>query len=447
MARKGQRVFKPIATPLEDEIPFTYQVVGKPEWFETAFDPGAVLPEERIVINSMSDLDPVKARVETWPAQGVDTETTGPYYTDDKGYSMNPVNPDCKIVTLQIGSEDHVFVIDPDLSDEFKGTLESQKHLHLAHHWLYDFKWLKVKKEIHPLRLYCSMLAEQVLTAGKMGTKVGLADCSRRYEPNYIISKAIRSMFVHLNEGRMSREMVRYAARDIPLLFPLLREQAKELERLNLKQTAQLEFDVIPCTAEMEIGGVFLNTTKLQLLIKYWIERQEEMEAKIINLYSDRRKQMGSVNFIIPELKEVFDLGSNKEKIEALKKIGIDLDDVKRATLMTVDDPIAKLMGEYSAITKMTSTYGDNMLQKINENTNRWHPRFAQMGSGASEGDAQGRDSKETTATGRYVSDAQQFPRKAERYSLESDPDVRDAALEQFADLISQLQTPEEKAA
>jgi DNA polymerase I-like protein with 3'-5' exonuclease and polymerase domains len=448
MARKGQRTFEPTATPLEDAIPLSYTLVGTQEWFDTAFDPDAFDPEQQLLVSSPADLAEPKEWLSKRPLLGVDTETTGPYFSDDKGYAMNPVNPDTRIVTLQVGDESHVWVIDPALIEEFREPLESTKHLHLAHHWLYDFKWLLVKNKIHILRMYCSMLVEQLLTAGKMGIKVGLADCSRRYEPNFIISKAVRSLFIHLNEGKMSREMIRYAARDIPLLFPVFREQCKQIDRLKLKTIAQLEFDVVPCTAEMEIGGVFLDTVKLQLLIKYWLERQDEMEKKIISLYSERRKAMGRVNFIIPELNEVFDLDSNKAKMEALKKIGIELDDVKRVTLLTVDDPIAKLLGEYSNVTKMTSTYGENMLQKINEYTGMWHPRFAQMGSGASEGDAQGRDSKETTATGRYVSDAQQFPRKQERYALETDPDVRAEVVSRFADIISQYQAKfEEKAA
>lgn len=440
MARQGQRVFEPVATPLEDQIPLDYTLVGTEEWFNTAFEPNAFDSGQCLVAGDLAGVKIVREFLLDEKVHGNDTETTGPYFSADKGYAMNPVNPDTRIVTLQMGTEEKVWVIDPALIPFFKDILESTSHLHLAHHWLYDFKWLLVKNGIHPLRMYCSMLVEQLLTAGKMGAKVGLADCCRRYDPHFIISKAIRSMFIHLNDGRMSREMVRYAARDVPLLFPVFREQVKQIDRLKLKTIAQLEFDVVPCTAEMEIGGVFLDSEKLQLLIKYWVDRQKEMGDRIIDLYSDRRKKMGRVNFIIPELNEVFDLDSNKAKLEALKKIGIELDDVKRATLQTVDDPIAKLLGEYSRVTKMTSTYGENMLQKISEYTGMWHPRFAQMGSGASEGDTQGRDNKETTATGRFVSDAQQFPRKQEIYALEADPEVRAEVVSRFAGILSQYQ-------
>jgi hypothetical protein len=86
------------------------------------------------------------------------------------------------------------------------------------------------------------------------------------------------------------------------------------------------------------------------------------------------------------------------------------------------------------------------MLQKINPFTGMWHPRFAQMGSGEMEA-ASGRDNTTTTATGRYVSDAQQFPRKAERYAREKDFALVARVRNHFAAQIAQLKNPEEKAA
>jgi DNA polymerase I-like protein with 3'-5' exonuclease and polymerase domains len=443
MARKGPRTFEPISYPLEDEIPVNYTVVGTQSWFDTAFEPEAVSLDERSVISDPSQLASIKEWLDKRQIHGIDTETTGPYKPNDKVYSMNPVNPDARIVLLQIGDESHVWVIDPALIGEFKDHIESTKHLHLAHHWLYDFKFLLTKNNIHPRRMYCSMLAQQSLTAGRVGSKVGLADCARQYSPYYLISKAVRSLFIDLNNGKMSREMIQYAARDIPLLFPVYREQVKEIARHKLGKIVQLEFDVIPCTAEMELGGVYLDTDKLALLIKYWVDRQDKLGTKIIDEYNLRRKKIGKPNFIIPELDEVFDLGSNKDKLEALKKIGITLDDVKRATLLSVDDTIARDMGEYSGITKMTSTYGDNLLRKINETTGRWHPRFAQMGQGAGEGDSSDSgEEKETTATGRYVSDAQQFPRKKENClytSLETEGGLLEEAMDHFSIIIKGL--------
>jgi DNA polymerase I-like protein with 3'-5' exonuclease and polymerase domains len=442
MARGKARVFEPVSTPLQDLISVDYTVVGTKAWFDQAFEPDSLLPEEcYLVENPEIDLVPIREALWKERILGADTETTGPIVKGDKGYSMNPVNEDTRVVLLQLGTEDKVWLIEPSLIPHFKDILESDRILHLLHHALYDFKFLLVKYGIHLVRIYCSMLSEQAITAGKMGMKVGLADCFRRYPDYGLISKAVRSQFVQLNNGRMNREMVYYAARDIPILFPVFREQVKDLKRLKLEDTAKLEFDVIACTAEMEVKGVYLDIPKLSFLIKYWLQRQVEMEKEILQLYDAEVKKNGnSSNFIIPELMDVFDLGSNAQKIAALRSLGFELDDVKRSTLLTLNDPIARMLGEYSNVTKWTSTYGENMMQKINAFSGRWHPRFAQMGSGVNEGDS-GRDNKETTATGRYVSDAQQFPRKADRYWKEEDPEIKAEVCSHFAQEISRAES------
>jgi len=365
---------------------------------------------------------------------------------------MNPINEGCRIVLLQIGNEDLVWLIEPAFIGEFKDVLENTDQLHLAHNWAYDFKWLLVKYKIHPLRLYCSMLAEQLLTAGMLGIKVGLSDCASEYEPYNLVSKAVRSMFIHLDGGKITRNMVKYAVRDIPLLFPVYRGQLKELIRedpdstskdpacRSFKKVAQLEFDNIPVAVEMETGGILLDQVKLKQMILYWRRRQAAVEKKILNLYTKRVKGARKVS-ILPEewWREVFNLKSNKDKLEAINNIlDTDLKDVKRATLLAANDELTGLLADYSNILKNTSTYGKNILDKINKKTGLLYPRFAQMGFGSAGED--GRNNKETTATGRWVGDVQQFPRKSDgRYSRMCDPIEEAAVLDYFADAISEI--------
>jgi len=439
--------FELVSTPLESEIDTPFTVVGTQQWFDTAFEEDAVFEDEQVVISDPSQLEPIVEQARSLDIIGVDTETTGPYHSEDKGYALNPINEDCRIVLLQLGNEDHVWLIEPALIDAFKGVLENPCQLHLAHNWEYDFKWLLVKNQIHPRRLYCSMLAEQLLTAGLLGRKVGLADCARDYPPYNIISKAIRSGFVRLGDGQMTRQMVEYAARDISLLFPVYRGQIKELERLELNKVAQLEFDNIQVAVEMETGGFNIDQQKLGMLINHWKDRQLALKEQILELYSEREGSARKLSFF-PEWSKGFDLNSNKDKLDALKRIGVPLKDVKRATLLASGDEIAILLAEYSNITKMTSTYGDNLLKKINKKTGRIYPRFAQMGFGSAGGD--GRDNTETTATGRWVGDAQQYPRKSDgQYADPFSEEEKVAIMAKFADLIANInakQAQEEKA-
>src|ERR1700722_10282165 len=213
------------SVPPEDGIEVNFTLVGSPHWFDTAFEPDAVFDDERIVISDDAQLKPIVAQARSMKLIGVDTETTGDCKVGDKGFTMNPNNVGTRIVLLQLGDEDQVWLIEPALIEHFREVLESDDQLHLAHNWAYDFKWLLVKNHIHPRRLYCTMLAEQLLTAGRLGYKVGLADCARKYKPHNLVSKAVRSKFADLGDGKMTREMVEYAVRDIPLMFPVYQGQ------------------------------------------------------------------------------------------------------------------------------------------------------------------------------------------------------------------------------
>lgn len=54
--------FEPVATPLEDEVPVTFQLVGSQQWFDNDFEPGAVWEAEKIVISNPVHLQPLIAR-------------------------------------------------------------------------------------------------------------------------------------------------------------------------------------------------------------------------------------------------------------------------------------------------------------------------------------------------------------------------------------------------
>lgn len=445
----------PVCTPLEMHVPLEYIIVGRQEWLDTAWEPGAWNAEEVLRISSVSDLAPIKEFLDGEPVHGIDTETTGRLIKGDKNYSMNPSNPDTRMVLFQIGNQDKVYIIQPELVAEFKAWLESEKHLHLLQNAIYDFKWLLVKYAVHMQRIYCTMLAEQVLTAGLLSTKVGLADIARRREPHWLINKAVRESFIGLDDEKrkLTREMAYYSARDIVLLFPVMRDQIKWLTHWQLLPTAQDEFNVIYPTAEMEIEGVTLSLPVMHQIIEYWSQYELDLAEKIFAIFGQLKNQKGdSVDGIFPEVGHIFNLKSGRAKLDALRDIDIDLDNIKRDSLKEVSRneikgkdftplqrQLATLLAEFSKVTKMTTTYGKNMVDKINETTGRWHPHFKQLGSGEEEGRKSG-DDKSTIATGRFSSDAQQFPKPKELYAPVIRIDELNHVKGMFAEKIAALQ-------
>jgi hypothetical protein len=458
-AQKRGRTTGPISTPLEHYVPVEWTVVGRQNWLDGAWEPGALEDDRQIVISNSGDLAPVKTFLDGLRTVGADTETAGPYKAGDKGYSMNPLNPDTRVVLLQIGNMDRVYLVQPDLIPEFKTYLESDKVLHVGHNLIYDFKWLLVKYGIHMQRLYCSMLAEQLLTAGLMGMRVGLADSVRRRAPFWIINKAVRNTFIHLDhkfgcpdcEGgfdkRLSHEMGYYAARDIALLFPLMREQLTELKHWQLQRVAQVEFDIIPATSEMELQGVDLSLPVMRQIIEYWSQRERELAEEFFKIYHEERKRTGNAPVgIMADLDMGFNLKSNAAKLQAMRELDIDLDDIRRDTLKEASKDkditpeqrrLLLISAEISNVFKMTTTYGKNMVDKVSPVTGRWHPRFKQLGSGEEEGRKSGGDDKSTIATGRFSSDAQQFPKPKELFAPVMNPKELQHVLLHFATEIA----------
>lgn len=416
-ARRG-KYLGPRSRPLEEYYDIDFKVFGTPEWIASSFPPGMLTDKQVVPVRSSSDLLDIKSYLSSQPRLGVDTETTGA----DKRSGLDPRHAESRIILLQIGTPELACLVQPELIPEFRQVLESEDVIHILQNAVYDFKYILYKYSIHMNRMVDTMLNEQLLTSGLMGVSVSLEEIARKYPPHRIISKEIRKQFMSFS-GVFDWKMTYYGARDINLLFPAESEQRKLLTKWKMEQAAQDEYDVIPCTAMMELGGVHFDVRVLQLSLTYWYARREQLENEILDLYDRQIKEAGKdVLFLLPEMKNVFDLQSNSQKLEALRSLGFEIDDVRRDTLEEMNTPIADLLGEYSEVMKIVSTYGENLISRIDPVTGLFYPEFHQLGSGDIESK---KAKKETIATGRYSSDFQQLPRPVPRYSrLASDEEA-----------------------
>lgn len=268
------------------------------------------------------------------------------------------------------------------------------------------------------------MLAEQLLSAGYVGTKVGLEDLARKYPPHYVTYKITRDKFINFKEGdKFTREMLYYAARDVYELFPVYEGQLPELKKFHLNTAAHDEFSCIPVTADMELTGITLDEQLLLLTKSFYQERQDEIEKGAIKAYNKEiqekglRKKKGQQLTVMPEedIEDHFDIDSSQAKLNALRALGYGVENVRRETLENLDTGLTKLLAEYSFCRKMTTTYGQRLLDKRSPWTGKFHPEFHQMGRGE---DVKGDQGTTTTATGRFTSDAQQMPTPTKTYAL-----------------------------
>lgn len=431
-SKRGQTI-EIVSTPLEEFIPVKYAVIGRAEWIQQYWNQDALDAASRVVtVSESSQLHRVKEWMDKHNRHFTDTETTGA----DKRSGLDPWHPESKLLMLQIGNKDLVFIIDPDLIPEFKEHLESLDILHVLQNGVFDWKYIYAKYKVHINNIFDTMLAEQLLTSGRAGMPVNLMAIARRRPPHRIITKLTRQEFIHF-AGRFTKEMVYYAARDVVLLPDIVDDQMAELEKWKMQVVAKDEFNLVPVTGSMELGGVPFSTKVLRLALVYWEKRQASLEAQILASYDTRMTAKGIAPGTFAELglRHEFDVGSNAQKLEALRELGLSIDDVKRSTLEELDDPIAQLLGEYSACVKINSTYGENMINRINPITKRLSVEFNQLGHG----DIEAKAGKATTiATGRYSSDFQQLPKAMNRYDYPSTTEL-ELVKAQFSQNIDSL--------
>ena len=421
---------KPIQVPkeptfslIEDEISFPFKVIGRKAWLDEMLAPGAVESDQVVEIGSPADLDLVKKEFLNYEVHGLDTETGG----DNPGDGLDPLCPTSRTLLVQYGTKDFIYIFEPDLLPNLKDLLQSKKHLILGQNILHDFEFILSKYKFALVRMYDTMLAEQLLSAGLAGVRVGLKDLARKYPPNYVTAKTVRDKFINFRRGdKITQDMLYYSARDVYELFPIWKHQTVELRKWNLIEAVQNEFNCIQTTADMELTGIMVDDNILKRAISRFVERKKELEEEAIREYNRLRKEMNIHDkqlTVIPaqEIVEYFDMDSPMQKKNILHLFGKMVLDTKRDTLeQLVDFRLAQIMAEYSECQKVTSTYGQGLLDKKSPWTGKFHPDFFQMGRGDISG---GKGGASTIATERYSSDAQQIPRPKKYYMEVTDPE------------------------
>ena len=255
----------------------------------------------------------------------------------------------------------------------------------------FDFKVLLATKRIHIRNMYDTMIAEKILGAGKDLPTNGyqkLDIIAPRYtkfstkDMNKTLRKGFYSGYVRTG---FSEEQLIYSARDVHVLHPIYWGQLFRLQQDGLIPVSQLEFDIIPAVAMMEFNGVNLDFVHWRSLLKETENRLAELRVIINSFLKPLEKQ-----------KTIFDdfcgisIDSPAQLGPALRNLGIDIESTGSDILEKISGthPIIKPLIEYRELKKFFSSYGENLLSKINKVTGRIHGNFKQC----------------STSTGRFAS-------------------------------------------
>lgn len=319
------------------------------------------------VITDQEALKEAVGAISGHPIIGVDTETTG----------LDAFRN--RVRLLQVATPEHAYVFDlfmlPALDDAaLRQIMSSPQPTKIFHNAKFDVKMLLHHFNLEVRGVFDTLLASQLIGAGRNEGGHGLAAVSDRYLGEFVD----KSMQVSDWSRTLSNIQYEYAAKDAALMLPLRERLAELLAELNLEEAARLEFECVLPIAAMELAGMAIDADCWRRLVAD-VERAHE--ALSVEL---KRELAGG----IPQL-SLFDeppninLDSPTQIIETLARMGIKVEGTRSWQLQPLakaHTAVAKLL-EYRSVQKSLSSYGLSLLAHIHPVTGRLHPDFRQIGA------------------------------------------------------------------
>jgi DNA polymerase I-like protein with 3'-5' exonuclease and polymerase domains len=319
------------------------------------------------LISTEQALEQALGAISSHPVIGVDTETT----------SLSPFQGEVRL--LQVATPEQSFVIDllqlPALRNNgLRELLSSAQPVKVFHNAKFDLKMLLHHFDVEVRGLFDTLLASQLIGAGRNEGGHGLAAVSDRHLGEFVD----KSMQVSDWSGRLTEEQYEYAAKDAALMLPLYEKLTAGLRELKLEEVAKLEFESVLAIAAMELAGMALDADCWRGLVVN-LERAHEVLSDELK----RELAAGVLQLTLFGEPPNINLDSPTQVTEALGNMGIKIEGTRSWQLqpLSKEHPAIEKLLEYRSVQKLLSSYGLALLDHINPVTGRIHADFRQMGA------------------------------------------------------------------
>ncbi len=303
-------------------------------------------------------------RLEKVKVFALDTETT----------SLDPMQ--CELVgfSIAVAAGDAYYIVGKYV-EQFRGVLEQAKIQKVGHNIKYDYKVLKCTHDITVRGIVTdTMLASYVLNPGTRGHGLdALAFAEFGYEMmpyEQMVGKGKKEL--PITEVPL-RKLAFYAAEDADYTWRLYELLLPRVHKAELDDTLQLEVDLIPILAAMEMAGISLDVPFLKRMSTQLASDIAALEKKIY-------KQAG-IEFNIASPKQLKEILFDRLKIDtqglAKTKTGISTA-ASELEKMRGLHPIIDMISDYREVAKLKSTYVDALPELVNPNTKRIHTNYNQ---------------------------------------------------------------------
>jgi DNA polymerase I len=329
-------------------------------------------------INTQAGIEGILSSLMSKDAWGFDTETTGLDRHKDK------------VTMIQIGREDEGYIIDARglAVEPLRPFFESKLIKKIGHNLKFEYEMMKTSFGIECEALRCTMLAEQILNAGKMfRNAMGLeATLDRRFGVQ--LDKEVRKTFIG-HKGAFTKRQLEYGEDDTKYLVPLFQEQVKELTRDGLSRVYLIETNCIPAFGDMAVAGMPLDKERWKAVLEENISKQATVEKEMNQLISPfvSPDLFGNtyINYASPpqvlELMQLMrirvpHLGADgKEVMQLIKKT--DKNSLKKIRHI----PFVNKLEEWRSYAVRINTFGMPYIDAVNPLTGAIHPDLWQIGT------------------------------------------------------------------
>ncbi|AAX17872.1 DNA polymerase I [Borrelia turicatae] len=297
----------------------------------------------------------------------IDTETTSLNVHEAQIIGISVSFKEFESYYIPIETKEKKTIEKAYIIQKFNEFFKAQPKL-IGQNYKFDYKILK-KHEFNVIPPYFdTMIAAYVIDPN---TKVSLDFLAEKY----LMHKNIRYEEIVAQNGTLKDiplEMVsNYAAEDADITFRLFKIFTKKLKEDNLENLmTDIEMPFSNVITEMEENGIYLDKDYLR---QYGYELDKELKL----IENEIIKSIG-IEFNLNSTKQLHTVLFERLNLVLPQNVKQDSTDIKvLETIKEQHESIPKLI-QYRQIAKLKNTYTDNLIEFVNEKTNKIHTNFIQ---------------------------------------------------------------------
>jgi len=334
-------------------------------------------------ITRESDVGPAVSRILRFPFFGWDTET----YQTNRNYAAFHPWEGAKIRVSSFGlPTGETFVFDlKKVKPDFHKWIFPNISMVVGQNLKFDIQFLQYWYDIWDYGpIFDTMIAGQLISEGRVTAPdlvpVGLDHLAKR-----ILGVDLPKEGQHYDWSKDELDMwaIEYAARDSLIVLPIYQYQLEKLKEQSQLRVAQVDFDMSPVAAALELNGIKMDAEKWEQQYQKVVSEVEPMREELWNMLGQQKTLFGGV--------QTLNLNAPAQVMAAFEAKGLPIAFDKKSGKPTVSGPRMRIYAEqhkeisvyikYKKMMKLLQSYGPNWTEKISHFDGRIHGHWKIIGA------------------------------------------------------------------